>query len=69
MPVLGNDISIEALKTSYLMLKKNVLASGLKFALPPLKLNYGDYLRPFELLFRDLRKLPVSNNISGRAKG
>ena len=37
----------------------NVLARGLNFALPPVKLNYGDYLIPFELLFRDVTKLPV----------
>ena len=30
--------------------------------MPPAKLNYGDYLTRFELLFRDVAKLPVSNN-------
>ena len=33
------------------------------FALAPVKFNYWDYLTPFELLFRDIAKLPVSNNI------
>ena len=45
-------------KLSYI--EKNVLVRGLlNFALPPVKLNYGDYLTPFELLFRDVTKLPV----------
>ena len=34
--------------------------------LPSLKLNYWDYLTPFELLFRDAAKLPVSDNILER---
>ena len=46
----------------------NVLARGLNFALPPVKLNYGDYLIPFELLFRDVTKLPVHKNILARLK-
>ena len=28
-----------------------------------MELNYGDYLTPFELLFRDVTKLPVRENI------
>ena len=36
--------------------------------LPPVKLNYGDYLTPFEFLFRDVAKLPVSDNILERLK-
>ena len=44
-------------------IKKKVLVRDLNFALPPVKLNYGDYLTPFELLFRDVAKLPVSDNI------
>ena len=48
--------------------EKNVLARGLNFALPPVKLNYGDYLTPFELLFRDVTKLPVPENILERLK-
>ena len=28
-----------------------------------MKLNYGDYLTPCELLFRDVTKLPVPDNI------
>ena len=30
--------------------------------------NYADYLTPFELLFRDVAKLPVSDNILERLK-
>ena len=48
--------------------EKNVLARGLNFALPPVKLNYGDYLTPFELLLRDVIKLPVLENILERLK-
>ena len=48
--------------------EKNVLARGLNFALPPVKLNYRDYLTPFELLFRDVTKLPVPKNILERLK-
>ena len=48
--------------------EKNVLAKGLNFALPPVKLNYGDYLTPFELLFRDVTKLSVPENILERLK-
>ena len=33
-----------------------------------MKLNYWDYLTPFELLFRDAAKLPVSDNILERLK-
>ena len=33
-----------------------------------MKLNYGDYLTPFELLFRDAAKLPVSNDILEQLK-
>ena len=34
----------------------------------PVKLNYSDYLTPFELLSRDVAKLPVSDNILERLK-
>ena len=33
-----------------------------------MKLNYSDYLTPFELLSRDVAKLPVSDNILERLK-
>ena len=40
--------------------EKTILAKGLNFALPPKKLNYADYLTPYELLFRDIKKLSVN---------
>ena len=43
-------------------IEKKVLVRDLNFAFPPAKLNYGDYLTCFELLFRDVAKLPVSDN-------
>ena len=36
--------------------------------MPPVKFNYVDYLTPFELLFRDVAKLPVFDNILERLK-
>ena len=51
--------------TSYKLsdIEKKVLVGGLNFALPPVKLNYANNLTPFELLFRDVAKIPVSDNI------
>ena len=49
-------------------IEKKVLVRGLNFVLPPVKLNYADYLTPLELLFRDVAKLPVSDNILERLK-
>ena len=46
--------------------EKNVLDRGLNFALPPVKLNYWDYLTPFE--FGDVTKLLVPENILERLK-
>ena len=45
-------------------MEKNEVVRGLNFALAPVKLNHGDYLTPFELLFRDVTKIPVPDNIS-----
>ena len=47
---------------------ENVLVRVLNFALSPVKLNYGDYLTPFELLLRDVSKLPVPDNMLERLK-
>ena len=75
---LGKDSSIRAHDpdkitfnyTSHKLsdVEKKALVRGLNFALPPVKLNYGDYLTPFKLLFRDVAKLPVSDNILERLK-
>ena len=48
--------------------EKTILAKGLNFALPPKKLNYADYLTPYELLFRDIKKLSVNDSILERLK-
>ena len=42
-------------------IEKTVLAKGLNFALPPKKLNYADYLTPYELLFRNIKELSVDD--------
>ena len=49
-------------------IEKTVLAKGLNFALPPKKLNYADYLTPYELLFRDIKELAVGDNTLERVK-
>ena len=43
-------------------LEKRLLAKGLNYALPPIKLNYGDYMTPFELFSREIRKLPIEDH-------
>ena len=43
-------------------LEKKLLAKGLKYALPPIKLNYGNYMTPFELFYRDIRKLLIEDH-------
>ena len=44
-------------------IEKNVLLRGFNFVLSPVKLNYGDFLTLFELLFQDVTKIPVPENI------
>ena len=48
--------------------EKTVLPKGLNFALPPKKLNYADYLTPYELLLRDIKELAVGDNTLERVK-
>ena len=43
-------------------LEKRLLAKGLNYALPPIKLNYGNYMTPFELFYREIRKLPIEDH-------
>ena len=38
-------------------LENGLLAKGLNYALRPIKLNYSDYMTPFELFYREIRKL------------
>ena len=37
-------------------------AKGLNYALPPIKLNYSDYMTPFELFYREIRKLLIEDH-------
>ena len=38
-------------------LEKILLVKGLNYALPPIKLKYGDYMKPVELFYCEIRKL------------
>ena len=40
---------------------KSLLSKGLNFAIPPKNINYADYMLPFELLYRNVDSLEVSN--------
>ena len=40
---------------------KSLLCKGLNFAIPPDKLKYSDFLLPFELLYRDIQTLDVTD--------
>ena len=48
--------------------EKIVLAKDLNFALSPKKVNYADYLTPYELLLRDIKEVSVDDNISWESK-
>ena len=41
--------------------EKSLLSKGLNFEIPPKNINYADYMLPFELLYRDVDSLEVSN--------
>ena len=41
--------------------EKSLLSKGLHFAIPPKTLEYADYLLPFELLYRDIYNLDITN--------
>ena len=49
-------------------IEKTVLVKGFNFVLLPKKLNYADYLTPYELLFRDIKELSVDDSILERVK-
>ena len=38
-----------------------VLSKGLRFAIPPKSIEYSEFLVPFEVLFRDINSLDISN--------
>ena len=40
---------------------KNLLCKGLNFAIPPKTLEYANYLLPFELRYRDMHNLGITN--------
>ena len=41
--------------------EKSLLRKGLNFPIPPKTLEYADYLLPFELLYRDIHNLDITN--------
>ena len=41
---------------------KSLLVKGLKFSIPPKKLNYADYLANFELFYRSIYNLDSISN-------
>ena len=41
--------------------KKSLLGKRLNLAKPPKNIDYADYILPFELLYRDVNSLEVSN--------
>ena len=41
--------------------EKSLLSKDLNFAIPPKDINYADYLLPFDLLYRDINSLTISN--------
>ena len=42
--------------------ENKLLAKGLNFCLAPKQLNYADYLKHFELFYRNIRNLEVLSN-------
>ena len=48
--------------------EKSVLSKGLQFALAPKRLEYADYMLPFELLFRDIKTNCLTTSQSSSIK-
>ena len=48
--------------------EKIVLTKDLDCALSPKKVNYADYLTPYELLLRDIKEVSVDDNIFWESK-
>ena len=48
--------------------EKSLLCKGLNFAIPPDKLEYSDYLLPFELLYRDIKDLDLPKELTNFLK-
>ena len=57
-------------QSSYLLpdIEKTVLPKWLNFALPLKKLNYADYLTPYEVLLTDIKAISVDDSILERVK-
>ena len=49
-------------------MEKSVLFEGLQFALPPKRLEYADYMRPFGLPFRDITTNDLTTSQSSSIK-
>ena len=49
-------------------LEKRLLANVLNHAFPTIKLNYGNYMTPFELFYRDMRRLPIEDHVLEKVK-
>ena len=43
-------------------MKKTLLAKGLNLSVPPKKLNYGDFLHPFEQFYSSMMKDTSEDN-------
>ena len=43
-------------------LEKRLPPNGMNYALLPIKLNNGDYMRPFELFYHESRKLLIEDH-------
>ena len=48
--------------------KKSVLSKDLQFALPPNRLQYADYMLPFELLFCEMKTNDLTASLSSSMK-
>ena len=43
-------------------MEKRLPPNGMNYTLLPIKLNYGDYMRPFELFYRETGKLSIKDH-------
>ena len=49
-------------------LEKRLLTKGLNYPLPPIKLNYGSSMTPFELFYHEIWKLLIEDHELGKHK-
>ena len=57
-----DEIIFNYSRSSVSDVEKSLLVRGLRFSLPPKKLNYADYLNNSELFYRNIRNLDVLSN-------